>query len=185
MRAGSSDSTEAGLVPPVRYRSHDEDSAHWLDFPFRSGDIVISTRSERHNLGADDVCPAGLPDPTTPEQAVDPVALVGLAGQPQRRRVRPSVRAGTSAVHQDPHAPRRVALAMNGLPTSSWLGIHWTWRFHSTTRGTTSTGSDSGSGPVNPPPQRLLFHGRHCRSGCRTGSPGMAIATSRWTHSQE
>ena len=35
MRAGSSDSTEAGLVPPVRYRSHDEDSAHWLDFPFR------------------------------------------------------------------------------------------------------------------------------------------------------
>ena len=46
MRAGSSDSTEAGLVPPVRYRSHDEDSAHWLDFPFRSGDIVISTRSK-------------------------------------------------------------------------------------------------------------------------------------------
>jgi aryl sulfotransferase len=31
---------------PVRYRSADEDSARWLGFPFRPGDIVISTRSK-------------------------------------------------------------------------------------------------------------------------------------------
>jgi aryl sulfotransferase len=31
---------------PHRYRSPDEDSARWLGFPFRSGDIVISTRSK-------------------------------------------------------------------------------------------------------------------------------------------
>ena len=31
---------------PVRYRSDDEDSARWLGFPFRQGDIVISTRSK-------------------------------------------------------------------------------------------------------------------------------------------
>jgi aryl sulfotransferase len=31
---------------PVRYRSPDEDSARWLGFPFRPGDIVISTRSK-------------------------------------------------------------------------------------------------------------------------------------------
>ena len=33
-------------VPPApnRYRSHDEDSARWLGFRFRPGDIVISTR---------------------------------------------------------------------------------------------------------------------------------------------
>jgi aryl sulfotransferase len=31
---------------PVRYRSDDEDSARWLEFPFRAGDIVISTRSK-------------------------------------------------------------------------------------------------------------------------------------------
>lgn len=31
---------------PVRYRSEDEDSARWLDFPSREGDIVISTRSK-------------------------------------------------------------------------------------------------------------------------------------------
>jgi aryl sulfotransferase len=30
--------------PPVRYRSRDEDSARWLSFRFRPGDIVISTR---------------------------------------------------------------------------------------------------------------------------------------------
>jgi aryl sulfotransferase len=29
---------------PVRYRSREEDSARWLSFPFRPGDIVISTR---------------------------------------------------------------------------------------------------------------------------------------------
>ena len=31
---------------PNRYRSHDEDSARWLDFVYRPGDIVISTRSK-------------------------------------------------------------------------------------------------------------------------------------------
>src|SRR4029453_12930442 len=29
-----------------RYTSEDEDSAHWDGFPFRDGDIVISTRSK-------------------------------------------------------------------------------------------------------------------------------------------
>jgi aryl sulfotransferase len=29
---------------PFRYQSHDEDSVRWLGFPFRPGDIVISTR---------------------------------------------------------------------------------------------------------------------------------------------
>jgi aryl sulfotransferase len=31
---------------PVRYRSGEEDSARWVGFPFRQGDIVISTRSK-------------------------------------------------------------------------------------------------------------------------------------------
>jgi aryl sulfotransferase len=31
---------------PFRYRSADEDSARWVGFPFRHGDIVISTRSK-------------------------------------------------------------------------------------------------------------------------------------------
>lgn len=31
---------------PYRYQSPDEDSGRWIGFPFRSGDIVISTRSK-------------------------------------------------------------------------------------------------------------------------------------------
>src|SRR5262245_13779462 len=31
---------------PFRYQSPEEDSARWLGFPFRDGDIVISTRSK-------------------------------------------------------------------------------------------------------------------------------------------
>lgn len=30
----------------MRYRSADEDSARWTGFPFREGDIVISSRSK-------------------------------------------------------------------------------------------------------------------------------------------
>lgn len=145
MRAGSSDSTEAGLVPPVRYRSHDEDSAHWLDFPFRSGDIVISTRSKSGTTWVQMMCALLVfQTPQLPSKLstlspwldwlVNPRDDVHV--RPPRRHIGGSSR------------PTRLSTgcpAMNGLPTSSWLGIHWTWRFHSTTRGTTSTGSDSGS----------------------------------------
>ena len=112
MRAGSSDSTEAGLVPPVRYRSHDEDSAHWLDFPFRSGDIVISTRSKSGTTWVQMMCALLVfQTPQLPSKlsTLSPW-LDWLVNPRDDVYVRPSVRAGTSAVHQDPHAPRRVAL---------------------------------------------------------------------------
>jgi len=41
---------------PHRYRSPDEDSARWLDFPFRQGDIVISTRSKSGTTWAQMIC---------------------------------------------------------------------------------------------------------------------------------
>ncbi len=41
---------------PLRYRSSDEDSARWLDFPFRPGDIVISTRSKSGTTWAQMIC---------------------------------------------------------------------------------------------------------------------------------
>jgi len=41
---------------PVRYRSSDEDSARWLDFPFRQGDIVISTRSKSGTTWVQMIC---------------------------------------------------------------------------------------------------------------------------------
>jgi aryl sulfotransferase len=41
---------------PVRYRSEDEDSGRWLDFPFRPGDIVISTRSKSGTTWMQMIC---------------------------------------------------------------------------------------------------------------------------------
>ena len=42
--------------PPLRYRSPDEDSARWLEFPFRDGDIVISTRSKSGTTWVQMIC---------------------------------------------------------------------------------------------------------------------------------
>ncbi len=41
---------------PVRYRSADEDSARWLGFSFRPGDIVISTRSKSGTTWMQMIC---------------------------------------------------------------------------------------------------------------------------------
>jgi aryl sulfotransferase len=43
-------------VPPVRYRSADEDSGRWTGFPFRAGDIVISTRSKSGTTWMQMIC---------------------------------------------------------------------------------------------------------------------------------
>jgi aryl sulfotransferase len=47
-----------GRVPdaPIRYRSYDEDSARWLGFPFRDGDVVISTRSKSGTTWMQMIC---------------------------------------------------------------------------------------------------------------------------------
>jgi len=41
---------------PIRYRSVDENSARWVGFPFRDGDIVISTRSKSGTTWVQMVC---------------------------------------------------------------------------------------------------------------------------------
>jgi len=41
---------------PIRYRSPDEDSGQWLDFDFRDGDIVISTRSKSGTTWMQMIC---------------------------------------------------------------------------------------------------------------------------------
>jgi hypothetical protein len=43
-------------VTPSRYRSGDEDSARWLGFAFRPGDIVISTRSKSGTTWLQMIC---------------------------------------------------------------------------------------------------------------------------------
>ena len=41
---------------PIRYQSEDEDSARWTCFPFRDGDIVISTRSKSGTTWMQMIC---------------------------------------------------------------------------------------------------------------------------------
>lgn len=41
---------------PVRYQSSEEDSGRWTDFPFRAGDIVISTRSKTGTTWVQMIC---------------------------------------------------------------------------------------------------------------------------------
>jgi aryl sulfotransferase len=41
---------------PIRYQSNDEDSARWNGFPFREGDIVISTRSKSGTTWMQMIC---------------------------------------------------------------------------------------------------------------------------------
>jgi aryl sulfotransferase len=45
-----------GTTPAVRYRSPDEDSGRWLDFEYRDGDIVISTRSKSGTTWVQMIC---------------------------------------------------------------------------------------------------------------------------------
>ena len=47
---------DTNSITPVRYTSPDEDSGRWSGFPFRSGDIVISTRSKSGTTWVQMIC---------------------------------------------------------------------------------------------------------------------------------
>ncbi|MDG4808127.1 sulfotransferase domain-containing protein [Micromonospora sp. WMMD1120] len=89
------------LAPAHRYRSDDEDSARWIGFPFRPGDIVISTRSKSGTTWMQMICAvlvlgtADLPAPLTElspwlDWLVEPRDTVyeRLAAQPHRRFIK-------------------------------------------------------------------------------------------------
>lgn len=86
---------------PLRYVSPDEDSARWRHFPFREGDIVISTRSKSGTTWMQMICALlvfGSPDLPAPlpvlspwlDHAVEPVEDVvrRLEAQQHRRFVK-------------------------------------------------------------------------------------------------
>ena len=85
------------MTPPRRYVSDDDDSARWDGFPFRDGDIVISTRSKSGTTWMQMVCallvfqspelPAPLPQ-LSPwvDHTVEPVADVVARLEAQRHR---------------------------------------------------------------------------------------------------
>ncbi|MFI7433067.1 sulfotransferase domain-containing protein [Micromonospora haikouensis] len=60
---------------PFRYRSSEEDSARWAGFPFRDGDIVISTRSKSGTTWMQTICALlvfGTPDLPAPLSQLSP-----------------------------------------------------------------------------------------------------------------
>jgi hypothetical protein len=60
---------------PVRYLSADEDSGRWTGFPFRAGDIVISTRSKSGTTWMQMICALlvfGTPDLPEPLDRLSP-----------------------------------------------------------------------------------------------------------------
>ena len=66
---------------PVRYRSDDEDSGRWSGFPFRDGDIVISTRSKSGTTWMQMICALLIFQTDGPARhAAGAVALAGPAG---------------------------------------------------------------------------------------------------------
>ena len=70
--------------PPVRYRSPDEDSARWRGFPFRDGDIVVSTRSKHGTTWVQMICALlvfGRPDLPAPLAVLSP--WVDWRGEPR------------------------------------------------------------------------------------------------------
>ncbi|WBB70682.1 sulfotransferase domain-containing protein [Micromonospora sp. WMMD812] len=86
---------------PYRYRSDDEDSARWRGFPFRAGDIVISTRSKSGTTWMQMICALlvlGTPELPAPLPALSPwldwlvepreEVFRRLAAQPHRRFVK-------------------------------------------------------------------------------------------------
>lgn len=61
--------------PERRYRSEDEDSARWLDFPLREGDIVVSTRSKHGTTWMQMICALlvfGISDLPSPLPTLSP-----------------------------------------------------------------------------------------------------------------
>ena len=133
---------------PVRYRSAEEDSGRWLDFPYRPGDIVISTRSKHGTTWMQMICallvfqtpelPARLPrlSPwldwlTLPLDEVQAL----LEDQQHRRFIKTHTRSTASRSIPAP-------------ATSSSPGIRSTRPSRCTTRETTSTVSASGSSPA-------------------------------------
>src|SRR6266487_4727030 len=155
---------------PLRYRSHEEDSERWVGFPFREGDVVISTRSKSGTTWVQMICALlvfqtpDLPAPLTElspwlDWLITPRDEVfdRLAAQEHRRVIKT-------------HTP------LDGIPLDSRAtyivvaGTRSIWRCRCTTTAPTSTGPGCASSPGSPAASMRLRRGLRCGNGCSSGS---------------
>ena len=130
---------------PRRYRSHDEDSARWIGFPYRDDDIVIGTRSKTGTTWVQMICALlifqqpRLPAPIAQlspwlDHLIAPreQVLAQLAAQQHRRFIKTH-----TPLDGIPLDPRVTYLVTARHP--------WTWPCRSITTATTSTAPGSGN----------------------------------------
>jgi hypothetical protein len=117
---------------PFRYQSHDEDSARWLGFRFRPGDIVISTRRRTGTTWMQMICAllifqrSELPAPLwhlSPwlDHAITPpdVVYARLAEQPHRRFIKTH-----TPLDGIPFDPRVTYIVTGRHPLDMFVSLH-------------------------------------------------------------
>jgi aryl sulfotransferase len=148
---------------PYRYQSPEEDSGRWLGFPFRDGDIVISTRSKTGTTWVQMICALlifqtpQLPAPIarlspwldhliTPREEV----YARLAAQQHRRFIK--THAPLDGIPLDPRATY-IVTARHPLDTAVSLYHQGNNLDHAKIRALTG-----GPEPAEPPPPRKPLH---------------------------
>ena len=166
---------------PVRYRSDEEDSARWIGFPFREGDIVISTRSKTGTTWVQMICALlifqtpELPEPLgrlspwldhliTPREEI----YARLDRQQHRRFVKTH-----TPLDGIPLDPRATYIVTVRHPLDMAVSLYHQGNNIDRSRVRQLTGQ---SEPAAPPPARPPLRG-----GCWSGSAMTLTPARRWT----
>jgi aryl sulfotransferase len=149
---------------PFRYQSHDEDSARWLGFRFRPGDIVISTRRRTGTTWMQMICallifqrpelPAPLwhLSPWLDHTIVPPeVVYARLAEQPYRRFIKTH-----TPLDGIPADPRVTYIVTARHPLDMFVSLRHQLDNIDRTRVQELTGSAAPAGPSEPLRDSLL-----------------------------
>ena len=169
---------------PTRYRSSDEDSARWLDFTFRDGDIIISTRSKSGTTWMQMICALlifGTPELPAPLSELSPwldwlvtpddTVAARLEAQTHRRFVK--THTPLDGVVIDPRATY-IVVARHPLDMAVSL-------YHQSNNINRVRMRQSCSGP--PSPRRPPPRGRISTTGWSTGRRTTRTRPPRWTRS--
>jgi hypothetical protein len=159
------------VTTPFRYRSPEEDSARWLGFPYRDGDIVISTRSKTGTTWVQMICALLIfqtPDLPAPLAQLSPwldhlitprdQVYAQLAAQPHRRFIKT-------------HTP------LDGIPLDPRASYIVTARHP---EGPSTTRPSAGS-PAPPTPASIPTNSPASCGTSPTPGPAATTPTSSWS----